>query len=132
MFKTSMLAAAAVLALSAPAAGAACLDQIAQLEQRLNRIESADAQQQQQQATGGGDTVEMEMASGEEVEVTVESAEGGTQPQENWFGSPPSREGAEEQLDNAREMAEAGDEQGCMEHAEQAAQIVTTLEEQQQ
>ena len=130
MFKTSMLAAAAVLALSAPA-GAACLDEVAQLEQRLNRIESADAQQQQQ-ATGGGDTVEMEMASGEEVEVTVESAEGGTEPQENWFGSPPSREGAEEQLDNAREMAEAGDEQGCMEHAEQAAQIVTTLEEQQQ
>jgi hypothetical protein len=129
MFKTSMLAAAAVLALSTPA-GAACLDEVAQLEQRLNRIESADAQQQQ--ATGGGDAVEMEMASGEEVEVTVESAEGGTQPQENWFGSPPSREGAEEQLDNAREMAEAGDEQGCMEHAEQAAQIVTTLEEQQQ
>lgn len=130
MFKTRMLAAAAVLALSAPAAGAACLDEVAQLEQRLSQIESVDAQQQQ--ATGGGDTVEMEMASGEEVQVTVESAEGGTEPQENWFGSPPSREGAEEQLDNAREMAQAGDEQGCMEHVEQAAQIVTTLEEQQQ
>ena len=131
MFKQSMLAVAAVLALSAPA-GAACLDEVAQLEQRLSRIKSADVQQQQQQATGGGDTVEMEMASGEEVEVTVDETEGATQPQESWFGeSPPSPKGAEKELQSARGMAEDGDEQGCMAHVKQAARIVTALEEQQ-
>ena len=125
MFKTSVLAAAAFVALSAPA-GAACLDEVAQLSQRLTQLQSAEAEQQ----PGDGETVEMEMAGGREVRMTVDDAEGGTEPQESWFGSPPSIGEAKDQLDNAREMAQAGDEQGCMAQAEQAAQIISALEEQ--
>ena len=126
-FKGGVLAAATMVALAAPA-GAGCLDQVAELEQRLNQLEAAEAQQQ----AAGGTTVEMTTAGGGEVEVTVEEeGQGGTQPQENWFGSPPSREGAEEQLQNAREMAQLGDEQGCAGHVEQAAQILTAIEQQQ-
>ncbi len=165
MVRKSVFAGAAmVVALSAPA-GAACLDEVAQLEQRLSQLPSDDAEQQQtaqqgqpqqaggeaqvtaitpegqqqqqqpeqpqqQQPTGGGDTVELEMASGQDVDVPVD--EEGTEPAESWFGgSPPAPAGAEEQLDSARSMAEAGDEQGCMSHVEQAARIIAALEEQQ-
>ena len=128
MFKTSPLAAAAFVALLSAPAGAACLDEVAQLSERLNQLESAEAAEQQ---PGDGETVEMKMAGGREVEMTVDEAEGGTDPQESWFGeSPPAPAGAEAELDNAREMAQAGDEQGCMAQAEQAAQIISAFEEQ--
>jgi Lhr-like helicase len=72
------------------------------------------------------------MEDGREVTVTVEQTEDASQPQESWFGeSPPAPEGAAEELQGARGMAEGGDEQGCREHAEQAARIISALEEQQ-
>jgi hypothetical protein len=52
MRKETLLAAAALLALTAPA-GAACLDQVAQLEQRLAQLESGTAGTQQQATATG-------------------------------------------------------------------------------
>ena len=127
MLKMGVPAVAVALALSAAPAGAACLDDVAQLGERLEQLQTAEAEQQ----AGDGEKIQMEMAGGREVEMTVDEAEGGTDPQESWFGeSPPAPAGAEAELDNAREMAQAGDEQGCMEHAEQAARIISALEEQ--
>ena len=127
MHKVTLFTVAAWLALTVPA-GAACLDEVAQLEQRLSQLEAADARDQ---ATGD-ETVRMTMRDGREVAVPVEPTEDASQPQESWFGeSPPAPEGAEEELQGARGMAEGGDEQGCREHAELAARIIRALEEQQ-
>ncbi len=129
MCRETLVTAAMWLALTAPA-GAACLDEVVQLEQRLSQLGATDAQDQ---ATGE-ETVRMTMEGGREVEVTVEETveDEAAQPQESWFGeSPPTPKGAEDELRNAREIAEAGDEQGCMEHVEQAARIITALEAQQ-
>jgi Transposase IS116/IS110/IS902 family len=127
MPKVTLFTVAAWLALTLPA-GAACLDEVAQLEQRLSQLEAADARDQ----AAGDETVRMTMEDGREVAVPVEQTEDASQPQESWFGeSPPAPEGAEEELQSAREMAEGGDEPGCREHAEQAARIISALEEQQ-
>ncbi len=151
MRKEIPLATAALLALTAPA-GAACLDQIAELEPRLARLESeaAGGAQQQQQATTAGvqqqqperqqpqqqpaadEAVEVTMQDGQEVEVTAEPSGGEGQPQDTWLGgtSPSSVQGAREQLDGARTAAEEGNEEGCLEQLEQAERIVNGLEQQ--
>ena len=127
MHKVTLFTVAAWLTLTVPA-GAACLDEVAQLEQRLSQLEAAAAREQ----AAGDETVPMTMADGREVAVPVEQTEDASQPQESWFGeSPPTPEGAEEELRSARGRAEGGDEQGCREHAEQAARIIGALEEQQ-
>ncbi len=128
MHNVPLFTVAAWLALTVPA-GAACLDDVAQLEQRLSQLEAAAARDQ----APGDETVRMTMGDGREVEVPVEPTEdAASEPQESWFGeSPPAPEGAEEELQRARGRAEDRDEGGCREHAEQAARIIGALEEQQ-
>jgi hypothetical protein len=135
MRKETVFAAAVLLAFTAPAA-ATCLDQIAQLEERLAQFETetADAQQQAvagaEQQPAAEETVELEMEGGEEVEVTAAQPGTEDQPQDTWLGgtSPASVQGAREQLDGARGMAEAGDEAACLEQVAQAERIVSGLE----
>jgi hypothetical protein len=137
MRKETLLAAVTLLAFTAPAA-ATCLDQIGQLEQRLAQIETETADVQQQPVAGAeqqpaaDETVEVEMEGGEEVEVTAAQPGTEDQPQDTWLGgtSPASVQGAREQLDGARGMAEAGDEAACLEQVAQAERIIAGLEEQ--
>lgn len=126
MRKEVLLAAATVLAFTAPAA-AACLDHVAELEERLARIEAEAAGPQE--PTAADETVDATMSGGQEVELPVDEPEPGTEPPESWFGSPPASVTAEEQLQGARDMAAAGDEAACMEHAAQAERIIVDLEE---
>jgi exonuclease VII small subunit len=97
-------------------ATAVCVDEIAQLEQRMEQLDSG-AERRKPVDLGRG-----------EREVTVEAEEGGVDPQENWFGSPPSLEEARDQLENARQMAGDGNEDGCMGHIEHVRQIISGLE----
>ena len=114
--RTTALAMAFVLGASA-AAAAACGDQVSELEQQLAQLESQGSEESEQ--------APVRTSSGE-VQVEAESA--GSQPQENWFGTPASVEGAQQELDNARTAAENGDEEMCRQHVEQAQKIIDGLE----
>lgn len=116
MIRHAPLALAAALTLgSAMPAAAACADDVAALEERLAQLppEGQEEEQVELNTTGG--------------EVTV-GAEQSEEPTDSWFGPVPSVEGARLQLDNARELAEDGDEAGCQGHVDQAREIVEGLE----
>lgn len=86
-------------ALAVAPAAAACLEEVAALERRIDKMVSDDAKAPQKMRVAPGAS-------------------------ENWFGSPASLEGAREQLHNARMMGEDGDEDGCRSHLDQARRIV--------
>lgn len=114
--KRSILLTAAVfvgLALAAPA-GAECLDQVADLEQQLSQI---DTERQEQ--------VQLETSSGEATVAAVE--EKGVEPDESYHGASISPDTAAGQLEDARSLAEEGNEAGCMQKLEQASRMIEEL-----
>lgn len=126
----SFLVAASALFASTQA-WAACSEDVAELEQRLQRLEAQTELEAQAEETaapqGQSDKTEVKVQE-EPAEVEVESEEGGAEPGENWFGSAPSLDGAREQIDNARSLAEDGEEEGCMGHVEQARAILDQID----
>lgn len=101
------------LALAAPA-GAACLDEVADLEQQLAQL---DTQREEQ--------VELETSSGE---VTVPAQEEkSAEPDESYHGASISPDRAAELLEDARSLAQEGDEAGCMQKLEQASRTIEEL-----
>ncbi len=119
MMRLALPAAAALMLSVASPVAANCLDEIEQLEARLDQLPEEEEEQPTEQ-------VEVETQQGD---VTVTAPEGGADPQERWFHLPRSVEGARERLDGAREVAEDGDEEGCQELVEEARDLVSGLEE---
>ena len=113
----ALLAAAALNLILAAPVSAACLDEIEGLEQQIHDMQ-ATAQDQE--------SARVETADG--GQVMLEDEDGGVEPQENWFGSPDTIENAAEQLENARRLADAGNEAGCMAEVEHARQIAGDLQ----
>jgi hypothetical protein len=108
--------AALLLAVAGPVA-AECLDEVAELETRLAALAIEEEPTE---------PVEVETAQGE---VTVEAPEDGAGPEERWFHPPRSVEGARERVEGARQMAEDGDQDGCLELVEEARGLVSGLEQ---
>lgn len=100
------------LALAAPA-GAECLDQVADLEQQLSRVDTEREEQ-----------VQLDTSSGE---TGVAAEEEGVEPKESWHGDSVSVETAAEQLEDARSLAEEGDEAGCMQKLEHTSRMIEEL-----
>lgn len=118
MSATRIVALGCLLALgSASAAGAACGDQLGQLEDRVANLDTSGSQQQSASVStsGGG-------------EVQVEGTAEGSEPQETWMGNPPTPENAKEQIKNARVAADNGNEDMCQQHVEQARKMIEALE----
>lgn len=103
----------ALMLVNASPAAAVCLDDVAQLEQRVRQLQAAD------------DTIQLETPRGD---VAMDRETGGAEPDESWFGAPPSLPGVAQQLQDARTMAEEGDENGCMSLVEQARTTLEALE----
>lgn len=113
--RVPLLAALFGLVVAGPAA-AACQDQIAELQDRVARLNSEGADEQSTTVTTS------------EGEVEVEADAEGAEPQENWFEQSPSPEAAEQQLDAARTAARNGDEEMCQQHIEQTRKMIDALE----
>lgn len=71
------------------------------------------------------DMVENGMRIKEEGGTTTYAAGGPALPTENWFGDPPRRAQVVEKLEEAREFAEAGDEQACVETLTDAQKLAS-------
>ena len=104
-----------LVALSANAtpAAASCLDEITVLERRIAVLE------------GATETVRLQTRT---RTIELEREVGGAGPAENWFGQPPTLDGAANQLENARAMAGDDDETGCIAVLAQVRRIVEHLE----
>ena len=112
----ALLAAAALNLILAAPVSATCLDEIEGIEQQIHDGQ-ATSQDQESTSVKTGDG-----------QLMLEGQDGGVEPQENWFGSPDPIENAAEQLENARRLADAGDEAGCMAEVEHARQIAGDLQ----
>lgn len=103
----------ALVLLGGPPAAAICLDDVAQLEHQAHELEAED------------DTIRFETGDGE---LAMEREPGGAEPQESWFGAPSSLASAVRDLQDARTLAEGGDEDGCMSLVEEARTTLQALE----
>lgn len=100
------------LAHAAPA-GAKCLNQVADLEQRLSQVDT-EREEQVQLDTGSG-------------QAAVSAEEEGVEPKESWHGDSISVDTAAQQLEDARSLAEEGDEAGCVQKLDQASRMIEEL-----
>lgn len=113
MFRRVGALGTALVLLGGPPAAAICIDDVAQLEQQARELEAEDA------------TLRFETREGE---LAMEREAGGAEPRESWFGAPSSLASAVRDLQDARTLAEEGDEDGCMGLVEEARGTLQALE----
>lgn len=136
------LTTSAIMLLTTGPAFADCTQEVQRLEQAAIQAETGAssagtgvpatkhqeevlAGNQQTEESGGvaGGAGQSDVPASPHQQQAVEENQGGA-------GKMAAEQQTAELIAQARDMAEAGDEQGCMAHAEQAARIISALEEQ--